>query len=205
MIRQDWLSKFFEKSRVVKTLGPTVLCYGVRVRWHHGGLKMKTRLVTLSFGIAVLSGAAMTANAQEAPVGLSVRAGLFLPSDAGTRDAGNYWFAFGAEFKLRDLMPSKTGNPSEISVSLDYANKGDFRTLPVTLNYTRHNGDLYYTVGAGISFTKNTTDDNSKFAYQGGIGFDFQKGAHPFFAEVRFLGNEDPKLNGFVFYVGTRF
>ena len=166
---------------------------------------MKTRLVALSFGIAVLCGAAVSANADDAkPVGLSIRAGVFVPSDAVARDAGNSWLAFGAEFKIRDLVTRSASTPAEISVSMDYANKGNFRTLPVTLNYVTHHGDLYYTAGAGVSFVKTAVADSTKFAYQAGIGFDFQKGKNPFFAEVRFLGNEDATLNGFVIYLGTR-
>ena len=166
---------------------------------------MKTRFVALSLGIAVLAGAAATASADEVkPVGLSVRAGLFLPSDSAARDAGSSWFAFGAEFKLRDLVLKGSKNPAELSLSVDYTNKGTFRALPVTLNYTTHRGDLYFTAGAGVSFTQTDTSNTSKFAYVAGLGVDFSKGSNPVFLEVRYFGNEESRINGFGVFVGTR-
>ena len=42
--------------------------------------------------------------AQESkPVGLSLRAGVFFPSDSSARAEANAWLAFGAEFKIKDL------------------------------------------------------------------------------------------------------
>lgn len=166
---------------------------------------MNTRGLALALSTVVIAGASVAAMADDVkPVGLSVRAGLFVPSDSGVRDAGSSWFGFGADFKLRDVTIRGGSAPSELAISLDYATKGDFRIAPVTLNFTQHRGDLYYLFGAGIGFSKTATADSTKFAYVAGVGFDFSKGANPLFVEVRFHGNEDSTLNGFGVYLGTR-
>ncbi len=162
---------------------------------------MNKRIVALTLVAAAL---AVPALAQDKPVGISVRIGLFAPSDAAARGAGQSWLAVGADFKLRDLSFRGRHSPSEIGISMDYASKGGFRTLPVLLNYTSHMGETYFTLGAGFAFSNDSTSDSTRFAYQGALGYDFQRGNNPLFVEVKYLGNERAVLNGFAIFLGAR-
>jgi hypothetical protein len=46
---------------------------------------------------------------------------------------------------------------------------------------------------------------NNEFCYQFGIGYDFRHNNQPFFAEARFLGSVEDRLNGYSISVGFRF
>ncbi len=51
-----------------------------------------------------LLGLSAVAPAQETqPIGLSIRAGGFFPSNSDARDEADVWFAAGLEYKLKDL------------------------------------------------------------------------------------------------------
>ena len=162
---------------------------------------MNKRTLALSLATVVLAGVAM---AQDAPVGLSVRVGLFAPTDAAARNGGQSWLAFGADYKLRDLNFRGKHAPAEISLSMDYASKNGFRTLPVLLNYVNHKGETYLILGAGAAFSSDGGSDSTRFAYQAGLGYNLNTGANPTFLEVKYLGNERTVLNGFAVFVGAR-
>jgi hypothetical protein len=92
-----------------------------------------------------------------------------------------------------------------LSLSLDYLNKGGFRTVPVLLNYTLRSSEFYYGVGLGMSFTKIPgLGDKARLAYAATLGYEFQTGKTPLFIEARYFGNEKKELNGFGVFVGIR-
>lgn len=170
---------------------------------------MKKILTTMVVS-AMFAGAAVPAMAQEGvakPVGLSIRAGLFFPTDRGVRDVSDAWAGGGVDYRLPYTLGAMNSD-SYLSVSLDYASKGDYRVVPVLLNYVVRKGAAYAFAGAGISFSRRPVgadfDDKIRFGYQGGIGFDIHQGEHPIFVEGKFLGNDISKLNGFGVYLGFR-
>ncbi len=168
--------------------------------------------VTKMVGAAILMGAAVPAFAQESkPLGLSARIGLFLPTDKGTRNTSDdAWFAAGVDYKLRDLPSTVPGRSSALSISLDYAAKNNFRIVPVLLNYQLRTNELYFFGGVGASFARIDRGifgaaSDTLFAYQLGVGYDFQSGTNPLFVEAKFLGTERSEVNGFGLFAGIRF
>lgn len=169
---------------------------------------MKLRIATILIAGAFLGA---LASAQETkPVGLSLRAGAFFPSDSAARSEADAWFAFGAEFKLKDLHfgVQQAGYSSSLSLSADFMSKGDYHSTPVLVNYVGRVNQVYYTAGAGIGFTEIPvllgTSSNTLFAYSLAVGYDFQQARLPVFLEARYFGSTETKLNGFVAYVGVR-
>jgi hypothetical protein len=163
----------------------------------------KLAVITLS---AVALAAAVPAMAQETkPIGLAVKAGLFFPSDATAKTAGKNWFAFGVDYKLKDLNVGMGKSSGSLSLSLDYLNKGGFRSVPVLVNYTLRSSEFYYGVGAGVSFTRIPgLSDKTRFAFAATLGYEFQTGKTPLFIEARYLGTEKKELGGFGVFVGVR-
>jgi hypothetical protein len=143
------------------------------------------------------------------PVGLSVRAGFFMPTDSNTRAGGTGWFAFGVDYKLRERMMADS-HIDRITVSLDYAAHNNYRVVPLLVNFVRHNGPIFYSAGIGAAFSRRPiafgmVEDRTRFAYQVGIGYEFQTSQFPLFVEGKFFGNERPELNGVGVYAGVRF
>jgi hypothetical protein len=171
-------------------------------------LKVASTLVAAAF----LGGFAVQASAQETkPVGLSLRAGVFFPASTEARDAeGDTWFAFGGEFKLKDLKFGDTqpGYSSYLSLSADYLSKGDYKNLPVLINYVGRVNQVYYTAGAGVGFAEFPDGllnaNKSLFAYSVGVGYDFQQASTPVFIEARYFGSGESRLDGYVVYLGVR-
>jgi hypothetical protein len=161
----------------------------------------------------VLTGAAF---AQEGQTGIAVKAGWFFPQERIARDAGTNWFSAGFEYILRGAtLGAPAPSPeNHISVSLDYYGRGDFRHVPILLNWHRHfRNDLYFTGGVGIGFVTSpeagpgpaATTTRSRFAYALGVGWIFQTGPSPLFAEIRWIGSQESAVNGFGTYIGMRF
>lgn len=153
---------------------------------------------------------AVSAFAQETkPVGLSVRAGVFFPSDSATKTAtSKTWFTGGVDYKLKNGLPMGTmgtGNAGELSLSVDYFQKGDFRSVPVLVNWTGGQGEIFYSVGAGIGFNKLPGENKSAFAYAAAVGYNFQQGKSPLFIEGRYYGSSKNELRGFGIQLGFRF
>jgi hypothetical protein len=172
---------------------------------------MNLKLAGLTLSAMMVVGLVASAGAQETkPVGLSLRAGAFLPSDSSARDLANTWFAFGAELKLKDLHfgEMQPGYSSSLSLSLDYYNKDDYRHTPVLVNYIGRVDQFYYTGGIGVGFTSVPTltgsESSTDLAYSLGVGYDFQHSKLPVFAEARYFGSSKSELNGFAFYLGVR-
>jgi hypothetical protein len=165
---------------------------------------MKLKAIT----VMIIASAAVLATAQvgdNKPIGVDARVGAFFPVDSGTQGVGNTWLDLGLDFDIKKLTPTAT-----IKFSMDYSYRGDFRSLPVLLNYVLRHGPLYAFVGAGGNFNRIPQDDGSTYsktnwAYDAGVGYDVEKnGGAPIFVEGRFFGNENSDLNGFAVFLGIR-
>jgi len=168
--------------------------------------------------IAVLAGLAaliVIAPAQTSkPIGLSVRAGLIWPTSGFGRDQGRTWFGLGGEFKLKDSTFGITDRASTgmITLSADYYGKGAGSSFPILLNYVGNNNEFFYSVGAGIAFNRDETvnaglvrgRNKTDFAYQFGLGYNFQQGQNPLFVEAKYFGSGNSNLNAFGVYIGVR-
>jgi len=170
------------------------------------------KIITLAVVTALSSLVAISpANAQESKSsGVSVRAGLFFPSATNASNVGKNWFGFGLEYKLGDLnMGAQKGSNASYSVSIDMFSKGDFRNAPLLLNYISRTENIYYKAGAGVSFLKypigGGTESKTDFGYQLAIGYDFNKGNMPYFAEVVWFGSSKSEVNGLALMGGVRF
>lgn len=155
-----------------------------------------------------------TAGAQEVkPMGLTVRAGAFFPTEARGKAVGKTWFGGGIEYKLGDLnfSGSPEGMSGEYSISVDYFNKGNLRNIPVNLNWVGRSQGIFYTVGAGVGMTRTVTaaavrQNRSAFSYQVGVGYEFNKGTGtPVFVELKYIGSSKSQLNGWGAFAGIRF
>lgn len=168
---------------------------------------------TLGLGVAAAAltlGAVGTAGAQMSkPTGISIRAGIFSPTDSSARDIGNTWFAAGIEWKGGDLnrTGSMMNSHAHWSISADWYGKDDASTVPVLINYVEKTTNFYWTAGAGIGFNRLPGMSNeSKFAYSFGLGWDApSNNGTPWFVEGRYFGNSQTELNGFGLYLGVRF
>jgi len=167
--------------------------------------------------VAVLVGSfalGTMARAQDVqPVGLTVRAGAFFPTESETRDATeDVWFTAGLEYKLGNLGEPDYDNNyrAEYSVSGDYYGSGDFTAIPVLVNYVGHVDTFRYSLGIGVTFADTPDDDNETvFGYRFAVGYEFATGSTPFFIEGGYMGASGSgigsKLNGFFAGVGFRF
>lgn len=154
--------------------------------------------------------ATAAADATEKPVGVGLRIGAAWPTDRGARDAaGDTWTAFGVDYKISDLnlKGAPAGYASSIGLSVDYASRGDYRILPVLVNYVGHLGGLFFEAGAGASFGKIGGDDKVRAGYGVGLGYEFNSGssATPAFLEAKLLGSDRKELNAIGVYIGVRF
>ncbi len=171
-----------------------------------------TKYITLAASVALISTLA-TAPAiaqQTKPMGLSVRIGLFFPSSAGAKAAGKNWFGGGLEYKLGDLnYGAQKGAATSYSISIDSFSKGNYSNTPILVNYVSRTENIYYKVGAGISMLKypvvGGTESKSQFGYQFALGYDFNKGNMPYFAEVVWFGSTKSDVNGLGIFGGIRF
>jgi hypothetical protein len=99
---------------------------------------------------------------------------------------------------------------SSYSISVDWYGKGDFRNVPVLLNYVGRQDQIFYTVGVGAGFARYPrnvaeVEDEVKFAYQFGIGYDIQRTGNPIFIEAKYFGTTESKVNAFGVFIGIRF
>ena len=171
------------------------------------------KIATISIAALLAIGVVSQANAQyQKPIGLSVRLGVFYPSNGDARDIeGQGWFGGGLEYKIKDLKfdTSNPKNSAMLTASLDYYGKGSFSQVPLLLNIVAHSDSFYWSAGAGLGFgrvpTAGSSTSDTEFAYQMGIGYDFVKSQMPFFLELKYFGSTESKLNGFGVYGGIRF
>lgn len=174
---------------------------------------MKLKIVFAALAAASGMLATSHATAQESkPVGLSIRAGLVWPTTKQARDEGQSWFGAGLDYKIGNLRfgTQAAGFSSSYGISADVFSKGDFSSVPVTLNYTGRQDQFYYSAGVGVAFVKFPrtsfeTHRETKFAYQFSVGYDFNKTGMPIFVEARYFGNTESRLAAFGAFVGIRF
>lgn len=170
-------------------------------------MQIKIGRVAMGVGLAVLAAGAVAQEPMK-PVGLSLRAGFFMPTDSNTRAGGTGWFAFGVDYKLRERVMTD-GHIDRVTISLDYAAHNNYRVVPLLVNFVRHNGPMFYSAGVGAAFSRRPVmggvEDKTRLAYQLGIGYEFQTSQFPLFVEGKFIGNERAELNGFGIYAGVRF
>lgn len=172
---------------------------------------MKRSIVVLA-GLMAL---AVMAPAQTSkPVGLSVRAGLIWPTSGFGRDQGRTWFGIGGEFKLKDSTFGMKDRASTgmLTISADYYGKGAASSMPLLLNYVGMNNEIFYSFGAGLAFNRDEvisagvarSRNKTDFAYQIGVGYNFQQGSNPLFVEAKYFGSGTTNLNALGFYIGVR-
>lgn len=172
---------------------------------------MKKRIVISS---AILLAASVALAQESRSSGVSVRGGAFFPVNDMGRTEGNTWFGGGLDYRVADVRMGRMGSTQTAhwALSVDFYNKGDLSAFPIMANYCLHNNELYYFVGAGVSFVRDYTvvgaarskRNRTTFAYRAGVGYDFQKGSNPLFVEGSFFGNSASALNGIGVYVGIR-
>jgi len=141
--------------------------------------------------------------------GLKLRLGAFLPASTEGRDIADVMLAIGFEYKISELTLG-TRRP-DLTLSLDYVDRDGFRLLPLLVNLVETSGRWYYTAGIGINFSRypaifgRPSDGNSRFGFQLGAGYNATLGNVPVFGEVKFLGTDESRFNGFGIYGGVRF
>ncbi len=89
---------------------------------------------------------------------LTIRGGLFLPSDATAMAVSKSWVAFGVDLRLSSFAVNSARTNGYYSVSVDYASRAGWRSIPVTFNYNVVDGALTYFGGIGLGLTRNPTD-----------------------------------------------
>jgi hypothetical protein len=161
--------------------------------------------------VAMAIGAAGAANAQtNGPSGFSARLGIFFPTNDLARDLGSTWFAFGGDYKLtRYSVDAPTRETlSYLSISADYYEKDDLRSIPIALNYNVRSGQIVWSAGIGVDFVRTFTDDTTGFGGQLGATYEFANTNapnNPFFVQAKYFFSSKSDLNGFGVYAGYRF
>jgi len=168
---------------------------------------MKRKLFAATGLIALFTASAM--GQVSTPVGLSLRAGIFLPTASDARDSGTTWFAAGGEYKLSNSnVPSAgTNTVTNLALSVDYMGKSNFSAIPVLLNWEGTNNQTFYSIGVGASFDRwdngtGGTASSTRLAGQIGLGYNFMQGRSPLFIEGKYWINQKSDLNGIGLYVG---
>ena len=175
---------------------------------------MNRKILTTALGTMALLGSVGAYAQATKPIGLSVKAGIVFPTSGYGRDIGRTWFGVGADYKLMDANFGMTDRSSSgmLTLSADYYGKGAASAVPILVNYVGMQNEFYFTVGAGLAFTRDEElvggvmqgRNKTNFAYQFGIGYNFQSGANPLFVEGRYLGNSNTRLSALGVYVGVR-
>lgn len=159
--------------------------------------------VTAALALCAAAGAQTSA----APIGASVRLGIFLPTNKTTSDvAGSGFLAFGADYRLGYKPPTVGAFTSAASISVDYFQRDDYGNIPILLNYLAIKDQWTFSVGAGVGFASLPGKNDTKFAYQFGAAYDLTTtSSYPIFVEAKFFGSEQSRLNGVGLYAGVRF
>lgn len=89
---------------------------------------------------------------------LRVRAGVFFPQKAETRDkADKAWFTAGVEYGW--LRVESPGIDAKLTLSADFMGSKTMHNVPVQVNLTSTVDRFNWSVGAGIGFAKNVAGD----------------------------------------------
>jgi len=144
------------------------------------------------------------------PLNFSIRVGKFEPAYSAARDEGKSWTAIGFDTRIKTIgvSSSNPGTSYYLTLSLDNYSRGSFRATPILLNYVMRTNELYFLAGAGVTLAGEPDDDETEKTRAGfalGVGYDFQQGRTPLFAELRYLINSsNDHLNGFGLFLGIR-
>ena len=160
--------------------------------------------VIAALAISAVAGAQVRTSSQ---AGVSLRLGALFPTDTSTIDkSGTGLIAFGADLRLDPRTPRLGGLESNLSVSIDYYRRDDTGSIPVLLNYVARSGRYFFNLGAGVAFESIPGKDVAGFGYSAGVGYELPTSSSlPVFLQVKFLGADRSKVNGFGAYVGVRF
>lgn len=162
------------------------------------------------------------------PSGLSLRGGMFFPSDSNARDTGKSWFGLGLDYRLKNVsLPMGQGSFAPIySVSVDWISKGSYTNLPILFNLTSNQDKFYFSAGVGVAFQKVPVYDTAgggtgggggnkapailgsqsrtRFAFQLSAGMNIPSGTNTYFVEAKYFGGAS-ELAGFGLFGGIRF
>lgn len=169
---------------------------------------MNKNTLMAALGALALTVAAVPANAQSStPTGLSLKLGVAWPTDSGVRKAtSNTWFLAGLEYRFKDMPVTDPNMKTHLSISADWIGHNSDTVVPVLLNYVGEQQQTFWEIGAGAAFLKAPgTSNQTKFAYQAGIGYNFEKSATPAFVELRYIGTSESRGNAVAADVGVRF
>ncbi len=160
------------------------------------------------FGAITAAGVCLC-TAQGQTSGLSLRLGVFLPTNNLASDLGPNWFAIGADYRLGTMSAKTplTGTEAYFGISADYYAHGGDNDLPVALTYNIRQGPVRFFGGIGPDF-KNASDLGDTgvgIAEQLGVSWDLVTLPMPIFLEAKYFFASDPELSGFGFYAGIRF
>jgi hypothetical protein len=150
------------------------------------------------------------AAAQDGSTPISLRVGFDYPVIASTRNAESQFYGFGVQRMVKSLGTSANYN-TDLDLSIDMYGRGDYRHIPVLLNYvgSSKKGDSYWSVGGGFGFVKRPagvgTESVGRLAYQATIGMNLSSGATASFVELKYFGSELTEVNTFGVYFGVRF
>ena len=150
------------------------------------------------------------AAAQDSSTPISLRLGIGFPTMGSTRDVSKEFYGIGVQRKVSSINSSEHYD-TDLALSIDYYGRGDFRHIPILLNYvgSSKRGDSFWSVGAGFGFIKRPivggTESVGRMAYQASVGLNLTSGATASFVEVKYFGSELTELNTVGIYYGVRF
>ena len=168
---------------------------------------MKTRFLFALCGAALLT--PRLAHAQSTGLfPFRAKIGALLPSNSATQDrAGNTIPAAELDIKIPRFLGGSFA-------SIGYQDRGDLRTIPLTISRTYGpanplqavTGNLYFGLGAGVYFLNGNSSSKTTVGGFGQIGYQFP---NPYFVEAKYqavIGKADGLTpNGLLLFVGRRF
>lgn len=168
---------------------------------------MTKTMLMATLGAVALTAAAVPAHAQTStPTGLSARVGVFMPTNGDVRDlTSDTWLTAGLEYNFHEMPVTTPDYRSHLSLSFDWMGSDDVSVMPFLVNYVGMQREFYYTLGVGAAFLHGDGDDETKFGYRLGIGYNFEQGRNPAFIEANYFGTSRTRANGIALSVGIRF
>jgi hypothetical protein len=166
----------------------------------------KSWIVKAGVASMILAGAALSSAQTNGPTGLTIRAGVFLPTSQLARAISNSWFTFGADYKFNNTSVSAPtmGTLAYLGLSVDYYSSGNNSALPVAVTYNVRSGQLVWSAGIGIDFVRLGAN-TSGLAGQVGVAYEFGTAPTPFLLQAKYFLSSKTDLNGFGLYAGVRF
>lgn len=143
--------------------------------------------------------------------GVQVRVGYFWPANSRAAASKSQWFTVGTEFKVLDdtFLVRNPLMPGHFSFSADLMEGDGFRNVPLLLNYSlRVSENFTVSAGGGVSFTSRPGfDDNTSFAYQASVVYDWAIQGFPVLVRLAWNGvsGVDKELDGFSLTAGVKF